>query len=78
MPISLPPTLRRRVLSLAALAAAAGLGGCVAPAPYYGYNYPYYGYNYPYYGYNYPYYRYSYPSYSYPSDSYPSSYYYNS
>ena len=34
--------LRRRLLPLAALAAATALGGCVAPAPaYYGYNYTY-------------------------------------
>jgi hypothetical protein len=35
--------LRRRLLPLAALAAATALGGCVATAPapgYYGYNYP--------------------------------------
>jgi hypothetical protein len=51
--------LRRRLLPLAALAAAAGLGGCVATAPapaYYGYNSPAYGYNYnsPAYVYNSP------------------------
>jgi hypothetical protein len=36
--------LRRRLLPLAALAAAAGLGGCVVAAPAPGYTY---GYNYP-------------------------------
>jgi len=49
--------LRRRLLPLAALAAAAGLGGCVATAPapaYYGYNAPAYGYSSPAYAYSTP------------------------
>lgn len=74
MQISLPPMPARTGAALAAVAAATGLGGCVAPAPYYGYNYPYYGYNNPYYGYNYSYYGYNYPYYRY---RYPSSYYDN-
>jgi hypothetical protein len=57
--------LRRRLLPLAALAAAAGLGGCIATAPapaYYGYNAPAYGYNAPAYGYSSPAYAYSSPA----------------